>query len=121
MVLLEPLCGHAEVAVLYVDVVEDREQPLEVAVPSREHALGERLGLLLPDAVGRQGTGDGENPGYVLAQRFSDRVCVAVSGSESGSGFSQVSRKTYCEIRLRWRLDQSMDGLRCSFGTYPSR
>src|SRR5215211_1661427 len=115
VVSLEPLYGHAEVAALYLDVVEDREQPLEVTVPAREHAPGERLSLLLPDAVGWQSAGDGEYPWCV--QGSTGRVCVAKSSSASGSGCSQVLRKTYCEIRLRWRLDQSMVGLRCSFGT----
>src|SRR5215217_5860322 len=65
VILLEPLCGYAEVAVLYVDVVEDREQPLDVTVtvPAREHVPGERLRFLLPDPVGRQGAGDREDPG----------------------------------------------------------
>jgi hypothetical protein len=53
VVSLEPLCRYAEVAVLYVYVVEDREQPLDVTVPAREHAPGKRLRFLLPDPVGR--------------------------------------------------------------------
>ena len=42
VVLLEPLHGHAEVAVLDVDVVEDGDQALEVPVRLGEHALANR-------------------------------------------------------------------------------
>src|SRR5215207_1310732 len=123
MILPEPLHGYAEMAVLHVDVVEDRGQTLDVSVDIAEHAPGELLGLVLANAIGRQGTRHGDYAGVRVAQRLSDRVSKPGASVEpgSGSGCSQVFRKTYCESRLRCRLDQSMVGRRCSLGTYPSR
>src|SRR5215210_3022550 len=95
---------------------------LEVTVPAREHAPGKPLRLLLTDPIGRQGGSDGENCWIASDQGFPGRVSAArfAGPSGSGSGVSQVLRKTYCERRLRWRLDQSIVGRRCSLGTYPS-
>ena len=97
VVLLETLHGHAEVAVLDVDVVEDGDQTLEVPVRLGEHAPREPLGLALPHAVGRQGGRDREDSGRELAQLVADPV----SRATSGSGCSHVLRKTYWETRLR--------------------
>src|SRR5215210_4152955 len=97
VVPLEPPYGHAEMAVVDVDVVEDRQKTLEVAFPAREHAPGKRLRLLLSDPVGRQGCGDGEDGWVASDQGFPNGVSLARPGSValsgSGSGVWQVLRK----------------------------
>jgi hypothetical protein len=116
VVLFEPSRRHAEVPAVYVRVVEDLQKALEIPVSTGEHPAGELFDLFLPDPVRRKGGCDRENSGIEIAQRFSGWESVGrASGSVSGS--SQVLRKTYCEGRLRCRLDQSMEGLRCSSGT----
>ena len=55
--------------------------------------------------------------GELLTFEEIERLAASVATPGSGSGCSQVLRKTYWERRLRWRLDQSMVGRRCSSGT----
>src|SRR3712207_5892328 len=112
MVTLEPLARDAEVAVVYPDVVEDRGEPLDVFERLGEQGPGELLDLLLPDPVRREGCSDGENFWVLFVQRLAGRLSEGF-----GSGCAQVLRKTYCEIRFRWRLVQSMVGRRCSSAT----
>ncbi len=100
VVVVEPLGRDAEVAGLYVYVVEDRQEPLDVPVDPGEHRPREVLGGLLGDSVARQGGRHREDPRVLDLHTPFSSLCPFVS-SGSGSGVAHELRKTYWGRRLR--------------------
>src|ERR671916_532936 len=125
VVLVEPLGRLTEVAAVYLHVVEDRQEALDVFVDPGEHSTREVLGRTLDDTVLRYHRRHRENTRVRGCHRCAPLSPPATGPrgccSNSVSGTVQVLRKTYWEGRLRWLLVQSIVGRRFSSGREPRR
>src|SRR3712207_4456484 len=119
VILVEPLGRHAEVAAVYLHVVEDRQEALDVFIDPGEHCAREVPGRALSHAMFGHRRCHREHSRvrgrHLYAPSRSSAVLgLRVCSSKPVSGTAQVLRKTYWEGRLRWLLVQSMVGRRFS-------